>query len=447
MVSDVLHDYVVGFSLDSIITLIEQGQETWTLKVRSDGRVGFLYFKDGEIIAAEAQGLRGNQAAVAIVSWENPEIQIVKSCQRAREIHAPVMHLLLEGNRLKDEVDEGKAAERTKYEKAVEHIKGFRFKEGQAILLEVLSQNRRLHRAWLWYSRSIGIMKNIESAIALAKRLAPEDEEIQSEAHRFDCVKPYISEERVKRCPYCWTPLPIRAQQCLYCGLYLMVSQGSLVAPNENGDPHILDASVKRFSNVLSREKNVYATYYLALSHYNMNDMDRTIELLDETVTMSGKKSVFVAQRDLYTGWIKSQTKTEDEASQATVEAASSGAGYTILVVEDSSTTRKVISVTLNKKGYRLVEAVDGLEAMSRLSEKAPDLVLLDIILPKMNGYELLSIIRNRPAFKDLPVIMLTSKDGFMSRMKGKMGGASAYLTKPFKPAVLLETIEKHLNQ
>ncbi|MCG8473658.1 MAG: response regulator [Desulfobacterales bacterium] len=446
MVSDVLHDYVIGFSLDSIITLIEQGQETWTLKVRSDGRVGFLYFRDGEIIASEAQGLRGDRAAIEVVSWENPEIQIVKSCNKSREIHSPMMHLLLEGNRVKDEVDEGKAVERAKYKEAVAHIEGFRFKEGQTLLLEILNQNRRLHRAWLWYSRSIGVMKNIGSAISLAKRLAPEDEEVLAESQRFELVKDHITDEKIKRCPYCWTPLPLRAQQCLYCGLYLMVCQSSLVAPNENGNAHVLDASVKRFSNVLEREKNVYAAYYLALSHHNMNDVDRTLELLEETTALSGNNPAFVAQRKLYTDWLKAQTKDEELISDEAVVVAPSGRSPKILVVEDSSTTRKVISMTLGKKGYRIVEAVDGLEALSCLSEGTPDLVLLDIILPKMNGYELLSIIRNRPVFRDLPVIMLTSKDGFMSRVKGKMGGASAYLTKPFNPSTLLETIERHLE-
>ena len=116
-----------------------------------------------------------------------------------------------------------------------------------------------------------------------------------------------------------------------------------------------------------------------------------------------------------------------------------------ILVVEDSSTTRKVISITLGQKGYDIIEAKDGLEALSRLNEEKPDLILLDIILPKMDGYKILSIIKSNAVFKDIPVIMLTSKDGFVHKVKGKLAGSAAYLTKPFDPKVLVETIGKHL--
>ena len=117
-----------------------------------------------------------------------------------------------------------------------------------------------------------------------------------------------------------------------------------------------------------------------------------------------------------------------------------------ILVVEDSSTIRKVISITLSQKGYEIIEAGDGLEALSRLNESKPDLILLDIILPKMDGYQILSIIRENPEFKYIPVIMLTSKDGIINKVKGKVAGSSAYLTKPFDPAQLVETIERYIK-
>jgi twitching motility two-component system response regulator PilG len=116
-----------------------------------------------------------------------------------------------------------------------------------------------------------------------------------------------------------------------------------------------------------------------------------------------------------------------------------------ILVVEDSSTTRKVISITLSRQGYRVVEAADGLEALSKISEERPDLIMLDVILPKMDGYKILSIIKGNKEFKDIPVIMLTSKDGFINKMKGKMAGSTAYLTKPFDPDKMIAEIQKHV--
>jgi len=117
-----------------------------------------------------------------------------------------------------------------------------------------------------------------------------------------------------------------------------------------------------------------------------------------------------------------------------------------ILVVEDSSTTRKVIAVTLSQNDYQVIEACDGIEALSRLNEHKPDLIILDIILPKMDGYKILSIIKSNSDFKETPVIMLTSKDSFFSKVKGRMAGSTAYLTKPFDPQKLLETIRKNLS-
>ncbi len=117
----------------------------------------------------------------------------------------------------------------------------------------------------------------------------------------------------------------------------------------------------------------------------------------------------------------------------------------TILVVEDSPTTRKVIALTLNQKGYVVIEAQDGMEALSRLSEEKPDLILLDIILPRMDGYKILSIIKENEELKNTPVIMLTSKGGILNKVKGKLAGSTAYLTKPFEPKDLIKTVEKYL--
>ena len=129
--------------------------------------------------------------------------------------------------------------------------------------------------------------------------------------------------------------------------------------------------------------------------------------------------------------------------------------GKKILVVEDSPTIRKVVSITLSQEGYEVIEAGDGLEALSRLNEAKPDLILLDIILPKMDGYQILSIIRENPEFKDIPVIMLSalSKKTFfhsqrvLDEYKGeKVPEPEAYIEKPPEPEELLDAIQSVLQ-
>ena len=92
-----------------------------------------------------------------------------------------------------------------------------------------------------------------------------------------------------------------------------------------------------------------------------------------------------------------------------------------------------------------MAEATDGVEALSRISEERPDLILLDVVLPKMDGYELLAILKKNKKFKEIPVVLLTSKDGFLNRVRGRLAGAAAYLTKPFDPDRMIAEIEKHL--
>jgi CheY-like chemotaxis protein len=116
-----------------------------------------------------------------------------------------------------------------------------------------------------------------------------------------------------------------------------------------------------------------------------------------------------------------------------------------ILVVEDSGMARKLVVNTLVTEGYSIFEAVDGEEAVSLVEEIMPDLVLLDLILPKLDGYEVLDIIRKDEKYKHLPVIALTSRDALFDKLKGKMRGTDEYLTKPVNPEELLDKVEKHL--
>ena len=118
----------------------------------------------------------------------------------------------------------------------------------------------------------------------------------------------------------------------------------------------------------------------------------------------------------------------------------------TILVVEDSAVTRKVISMTLSQNGYSIIEAKDGLEALAKLNEKKPDLMLLDIIMPGIDGYKVLAIMKKNPEFKDIPVIMLTARDKLFDKIKGKMSGSNEYLTKPFDPDVLTARVAKYFK-
>jgi len=122
------------------------------------------------------------------------------------------------------------------------------------------------------------------------------------------------------------------------------------------------------------------------------------------------------------------------------------GDGKKILVVEDSSTQRKIICKMLLQSGYRILEAKDGYEALSIVEHERPDLILLDIVMPGIDGYKVMSLIKDIPNMGDVPIIMLTSRGKLIDKMRGKVSGTNEYLTKPFKRGDLMEKIRKYLT-
>jgi twitching motility two-component system response regulator PilG len=116
-----------------------------------------------------------------------------------------------------------------------------------------------------------------------------------------------------------------------------------------------------------------------------------------------------------------------------------------VLVVDDSPTVRKIVQLTLQRENMRVITASDGLSALAAVSDEDPDLILLDIMLPRMDGYNICRIIRDKMEFRHIPIIMLSGKDGLFDKVKGRLAGSSEYLTKPFDSVELVQSVKKHL--
>ncbi len=117
-----------------------------------------------------------------------------------------------------------------------------------------------------------------------------------------------------------------------------------------------------------------------------------------------------------------------------------------ILVVDDSALSRKVILNVFAHQSYNITEAHDGFDALGKIKRGIPDLVLLDLILPRMDGYQVLSIMKKSEVLRKVPVIMLTSRDALMDKLKGKMSATDEYLTKPVNPGELMSKVRKYLR-
>lgn len=118
-----------------------------------------------------------------------------------------------------------------------------------------------------------------------------------------------------------------------------------------------------------------------------------------------------------------------------------------ILIVEDEESLLKLESILLSSKGYSVTGVMDGVAALEEIVANRPDLVVLDIMLPGMDGFEVCRKIRENPATRDIPVIMLTAKKTSQDQILGLQVGADAYITKPFKSAQVIEVIEGLLKR
>lgn len=115
-----------------------------------------------------------------------------------------------------------------------------------------------------------------------------------------------------------------------------------------------------------------------------------------------------------------------------------------VMIVDDSPTVRKLVSMKLGKSGHRVIAAVDGIDALAKITEEVPDLILLDVTMPRLDGYQLCKLIKNNETTKHVPVIMLSGNEGLVDKVRGKMAGATTFLMKPFEPDVLLKTVNTY---
>ena len=119
--------------------------------------------------------------------------------------------------------------------------------------------------------------------------------------------------------------------------------------------------------------------------------------------------------------------------------------GVTILVIDDSATVRSAAGKVLSDAGYRVVVAENGFDALAKIGDCRPALIVCDILMPRLDGYRTCALIKASAAFHATPVLMLSSKEGLFDRARGAMAGASACLAKPLAPEALLAAVRQHL--
>ncbi len=114
-----------------------------------------------------------------------------------------------------------------------------------------------------------------------------------------------------------------------------------------------------------------------------------------------------------------------------------------VMIVDDSNTIRRTAETILSKAGCEVVTAIDGFDSLAKIVDVVPDVIFVDIMMPRLDGYQTCALIKNNNEFQHTPVIMLSSKDGLFDKAKGRIVGADEYLTKPFSKNELFEVLER----
>lgn len=117
-----------------------------------------------------------------------------------------------------------------------------------------------------------------------------------------------------------------------------------------------------------------------------------------------------------------------------------------VLVIDDSNTIRRSAEMFLRQAGFEVILAEDGFDALAKISDHQPKVIFVDIMMPRLDGYQTCALIKQNPKLKATPVIMLSSKDGVFDRARGRLAGSDRYLTKPFTKEALIDTVNQYLN-
>ena len=125
---------------------------------------------------------------------------------------------------------------------------------------------------------------------------------------------------------------------------------------------------------------------------------------------------------------------------------AGSVAGVKVMVIDDSNTIRRSAEIFLMQAGCKVILAEDGFDALAKIADHRPDIVFVDVMMPRLDGYQTCALIKNNSEFRATPVIMLSSKDGLFDKAKGRIVGSDQYLTKPFSRNELIGAIQQHVR-
>ncbi len=295
--------------------------------------------------------------------------------------------------------------------------------------------------AWLWLASVAASREEAIEHLEKALAIDPGHERAREWLGKLRARAP-AKARRPWRCPLCQAEGVVEMGQCPTCRAVLTLDDVDLLIRNDKADRDLLRRAISRLEALSGDDVGHQVHFRLGLAYLNLRRVYEGITRLRVA------SQLHPADRKLRAAIDELARRLDQSAAlvERTERAAPGGgaARRTVLVVDDSPTVLKLVGMALERQGHAVLVAANALQALARLDEVTPDLVLLDITMPHMDGFQLCKLIKGNPQTAGVPVVMLSGKDGLFDKVRGRLAGAIDHVAKPFDPAALVQAVEKH---
>ncbi len=434
-------------SLIEVLKTLQEQKVDIDLRVSDSYRQGIIHVRAGAVFSAHSGILHGNGALLSLAQLNSPQIECIHSSepiQKTIYITLSQIERFLASQPVKKQSLTQKQEEEILLEAQTLFFQ-FQYKNAVGKLVTILRNNRFFYPAWLWQSRILTKKDYIEKALDEAYRWGNHDQDVWREARK---IRPQLDSDTApaQRCIFCWSILS-QQNYCNHCHAFLKVTAQPISSSLKISE---IQLALTNYYKAYTQNKSLGRVLYaMALGYFNLKDQKRALGCMRLAVKLSPQSTLYKKSLSL----LLALAKTQSSVAQPT-PAASAVTTHdqlpdksTILIIEDSQTSRKVLSMLFKRLKYNILEAANGKDALKSIQANKPDLILLDVMLPDTNGHELLPRLRSHDHTASVPVIMLTGRHDTSDRMQGIRAGANEYVTKPFNPQKLTTLIQRYLPQ
>jgi twitching motility two-component system response regulator PilG len=295
------------------------------------------------------------------------------------------------------------------------------------LLMEASALNPHSEEAWLWLAAVAEKPADAIRCLQKVLKLNPQHAGAITKLNQLYALQAnFTPVAKVWQCPMCAAGFQTELTTCPSCHALLTLSNLDELLQNKDVDREALRNAIQHYENLVESIEDFNAYYYLGLAYLQLPQLSEAVLHLRAASALRPDDRLLKAQL----------VKLEQRRTEAQAR--------TVLVIDDSATIRKLVAMTLEQQGHHVMEAAEMMEALAKLNETTPDMILLDICLPGMDGYQICKIIKAYPSTKDVPVVMLSGKDGFFDKVRARLVGAQGYLTKPVVPNDLITAVETY---